>query len=60
MQAVQFEFRIAEVPVRTIYEQDASSIPLGPSVVYGLKTLAAAGRLVLHRADLWRSRKFAP
>jgi glycosyltransferase involved in cell wall biosynthesis len=59
MQAVHFGYRIGEVPVRTIYDQEASSIPLGPSVVYGLKTLAAAGRLVLHRIRIWPSRKFA-
>ncbi|HZU61793.1 MAG TPA: glycosyltransferase family 2 protein [Solirubrobacteraceae bacterium] len=58
MQAVHFGFRIVEVPVRTIYSEEASSIGLRASIVYGLKTLAAAGRLVLHRAGLWRSRRF--
>ena len=58
MQAVHFGFRIAEVPARTIYDEDASSIGLGASTIYGLRTLAAAGKLILHRNGIWRSRKF--
>jgi hypothetical protein len=27
-------------------------------VVYGVKTLRVAGRLVLHRSGIWRSRRF--
>jgi glycosyltransferase involved in cell wall biosynthesis len=60
MQAVHFGFRIAEVPARTIYFDDASSIALKPSTVYGLKTLGAAGRLILHRRGILRSRRFEP
>jgi hypothetical protein len=58
MQAVHFGYRIAEVPTRTIYMPEASSISLWPSTIYGLKTLRAAFVLVLQRAGLWRSRKF--
>ena len=60
MQAIHFGFKIAEVPARTRYFSDASSASFGQSVVYGLKTLWAATRLILHRAHLWRSRKFIP
>lgn len=60
MQAVHFGFRIAEVPARTRYFPDASSASFGQSVIYGLKTLAAAARLMLHRSHLLRSRKFMP
>lgn len=60
MQAVHFNFRIAEVPVRTIYMADASSISLWPATIYGLKTLWAAARLLLHRHHILRSRKFLP
>ncbi len=60
MQASHFGFRLAEVPVRTIYDDDASSIGPGASVAYGLRTLRAAGRLVLHRHNLWPCRKFMP
>jgi glycosyltransferase involved in cell wall biosynthesis len=60
MQAAHFGYRIAEVPARTRYFDDASSISLGPSIVYGLKTLHAGLRLVLHRNGIWRSGKFEP
>jgi glycosyltransferase involved in cell wall biosynthesis len=60
MQAAHFGFRIGEVPARTIYDDDASSIGVGASTIYGLRTLAAAGVLVLHRRGLVRSRRFVP
>jgi glycosyltransferase involved in cell wall biosynthesis len=60
MQAVHFDFRIAEVPAFSRYTDDASSVGPGPATIYAFKTLAAAGRLVLHRHGLLRSRKFEP
>jgi glycosyltransferase involved in cell wall biosynthesis len=60
MQSVHLGFRVAEVPARTRYFDDASSISLRPSVVYGVKTLWAGARLVLHRNGILRSRKFEP
>jgi glycosyltransferase involved in cell wall biosynthesis len=60
MQAAHFGYRIAEVPARSRYFDDASSISLGPAVVYGLKTLRAGLRLVLHRNGIIRSGKFEP
>jgi glycosyltransferase involved in cell wall biosynthesis len=60
MQASHFGFRIVEVPARTRYFQEASSVGFGASTVYGLKTLWAAGRLVLHRARLLPGRKYSP
>lgn len=60
MQVAYFGFRIGEVPVRTIYSEEASSVGPAASIVYGLKTLGAVGRLVLHRSGLLRSRKFVP
>jgi glycosyltransferase involved in cell wall biosynthesis len=60
MQAVHFGFRIHEVPCRTIYFDDASSIGFRPAAVYGLKTLWAALRFKTHRMRIWRSRKFQP
>jgi len=59
-QTVHFGFRIAEVPARSRYFDDASSIGFRPAAVYGLKTLAALGRLALHRRRIWRSRRFTP
>ena len=58
MQVSHLGFRIAEVPARTIYFDDASSIRFGPASVYGIKTLWAGVRLMLHRRGLVRSRKF--
>lgn len=60
MQAVHFGFRITEVPARSKYFEEAGSMSLVPSTVYGLKTLLAATRFALHRSRLIRSRKFEP
>ena len=60
VQAVHFGFRIGEVPARTIYDDDASSIALGPSITYGLKTLTTLGKLVLHTSGIVKNRKFTP
>jgi glycosyltransferase involved in cell wall biosynthesis len=59
MQASHFGFRIAEVPARTRYFEDGSSIRFRAGMVYGLKTLWAAARLVLHRNRVLRSRKYS-
>jgi glycosyltransferase involved in cell wall biosynthesis len=58
LQAVHFGFRIEEVPCKTIYADDASSVNFRQGIVYGIKTLLAVGRLVLHRAHIWPSKKF--
>lgn len=58
MQVAHFGFRIAEVPVSTIYSSEASSVGFRASTVYGLKTLGALARLELHRHGIVRSRKF--
>ena len=60
MQAAAFGMRIAEVPARGRYFEDASSVGLRAGVLYGLKTLWAATRLSMHRARIVRSRKFQP
>jgi glycosyltransferase involved in cell wall biosynthesis len=60
VQAVHFGFRIAEVPARTIYDDDASSVGLRAGIVYGLKTLRATALLALHRRGIVRSRKLRP
>ena len=60
MQASAFGMRITEVPARSRYFDDASSISLKPAAIYGIKTLWAGVRLVLHRHGIWRSRKFLP
>jgi glycosyltransferase involved in cell wall biosynthesis len=58
MQAAYFGFRISEVPARSRYFDDASSVGFKAASVYGVKTLLAAARLLLHKRGLLRSRKF--
>ena len=58
MQASHFGFRIAEVPARCRYFADASSVGFKSGAIYGMKTLWAGVRLVLHRRGILRSRKF--
>jgi len=58
MQASHMGFRIEEVPARCRYFEDMSSVGFKPGVVYGLKTLWAGFRLVLHRNGIFPSRKY--
>ena len=60
MQASHFGFHIQEVPARTRYFDEASSVGFGASTIYGLKTLWAAARLLLHRTHLLPSKKYSP
>jgi glycosyltransferase involved in cell wall biosynthesis len=60
MQAAAFGMRIVEVPAKGRYFEDASSVGLGPGMVYGLKSLLAGFRLTLHRRGILPSRKFQP
>lgn len=60
MQAVHFGMTVVEVPARTTYSGEVSSIGFGPSVVYGLRTLGVAGRLLLHRNNIVKCRRFLP
>ncbi len=60
LQAAHFGFRIGEVPARSRYFADASSVDFKTSTIYGLQTLWAVARLVLHRAGVVPSRKFQP
>jgi GT2 family glycosyltransferase len=50
IQAATFGFKIGEVPAIGRYHEDASSVSFRTSTVYGLKTLGALVRYVLHRA----------
>jgi glycosyltransferase involved in cell wall biosynthesis len=49
--------RIGEIAVPTRYFEEASSVGLRRSIVYGLSTLRVVARYVLHRARVRRSRK---
>jgi hypothetical protein len=59
IQAATFGFKIGEVPAIGKYHEDASSVSFTTSTVYGLKTLAALFRYVMHRAG-FRSRWLTP
>ncbi len=50
IQAATFGFKIGEVPAIGKYHADASSVSFRTSTVYGLETLAALVRYVVHRA----------
>lgn len=60
MQATAFGMRIAEVPARGRYLDDSSSVGFGAGFVYGVKTLWAGFRLLLHRWGIVPSRRFRP
>lgn len=57
-QASHLGFRIREVPARCRYFDEMSSVGFKTGVVYGLKTLWAGFRLILHRIGILPSRKF--
>ncbi|HET6832084.1 MAG TPA: glycosyltransferase family 2 protein [Solirubrobacterales bacterium] len=57
-QAAEFDFRIVEVPARCRYFEEASSVNFRTGVTYGLKTVWAGIRLILHRRGIVRSRKY--
>jgi glycosyltransferase involved in cell wall biosynthesis len=59
-QAVHFKLPVVEVPISTRYFADASSVGFRAGVVYGLGTLATAGRYLLHRWGLVPCEKFRP
>jgi glycosyltransferase involved in cell wall biosynthesis len=59
IQAAAFGFRLGEVPAVGRYFEDMSSISFRVSVVYGMQTLGALLRYVLHRAG-FRSRWLTP
>jgi len=58
MQTSHFGLRILEVPAACRYFEDASSVRFRAGTVYGLKTLWAGVRLMLHRRGLLRSKKY--
>jgi len=58
MQAAHFDLRILEVPATCRYFSDASSVRFRAGAVYGLKTLWAGARLLMHRSGLVRCRKY--
>ena len=58
MQASHFGMRIARCRPTGRYFEEASSVGLKPSIIYGTKTLWAGVRLLLHRWHILPSNKF--
>ncbi len=56
VQAAWFKLPIREIPVKTIYFKDASSVNFSNSVIYGLKTLGVLLRYTFHRLNVLRYR----
>jgi glycosyltransferase involved in cell wall biosynthesis len=59
VQAVQFGFRLGDVPVPVRYFDEASSINFRRSTKYGLETLKTVGQFWLHRLGIWKSNLFS-
>ncbi len=53
-------FRIEEVPIQTRYFDEASSIRLWPSILYGLGILKTMLKHFLHVRGIWRFKSFEP
>jgi glycosyltransferase involved in cell wall biosynthesis len=54
VQAAHFRQRVVEVPVKTHYAEDSSSIGFRQSLIYGINTLLTLGKYLLHRAGIRR------
>lgn len=57
-QSAWFGFKIGDAPIPCRYFDEASSIRLWPSTVYGLKTLSVLGKYWLQRLGIGRFRIF--
>jgi len=57
IQAVAFGFRIVEIGVPSIYNEEASSIGFWPSAVYGFSTLATLAKYIFQKIGI-KSRIF--
>lgn len=58
-QIVANHFKIEEVPIRTRYFEEASSIRLWPSIVYGLGILRVMLEYALHSSG-WKMKRYLP
>lgn len=60
VQAVQFGFRLGDVPVPVRYFEEASQINFRRSTKYGIQTLKTVGQFWLNRLGLMKSELFKP
>ena len=56
VQALANRFKIEEVPIRTRYFEEASSIRLWPSILYGLGILRVMIRYILHAKGILKNK----
>jgi 2-polyprenyl-3-methyl-5-hydroxy-6-metoxy-1,4-benzoquinol methylase len=60
VQLLANHLKIDEVPIRTRYFEEASTIAWWPSVRYGLSILWVMARFILHANGIWKCRQFEP
>ncbi|MBF0253809.1 MAG: methyltransferase domain-containing protein [Candidatus Omnitrophica bacterium] len=60
VQFVASHLKIEEIPIRTRYFEEASSIRLWPSICYGAGIVMTMLRYWLHTSAGWRQRRFLP
>ncbi|MBI3315844.1 MAG: glycosyltransferase, partial [Candidatus Omnitrophica bacterium] len=60
VQLVANRMKIDEIPIRTRYFEEASSIKLWPSILYGLGILRVMLRTWLHSKGIFRDKKLFP
>jgi 2-polyprenyl-3-methyl-5-hydroxy-6-metoxy-1,4-benzoquinol methylase len=60
VQALANHFKIDEIPIRTRYFEEASSIGLGRSILYGMDILRVMVQYLLHARGIWRSAQYSP
>jgi SAM-dependent methyltransferase len=60
VQLIVNRLRIDEIPIRTRYFEEASSIKLGPSILYGLGILHVMLRYWLHTKGILKNKKLLP
>jgi len=60
IQAVNFNFRIADIPIPAKYEDDSSSISVKSSLVYGFYGFTTLCSYFLHKFHLKRDSRFLP
>lgn len=58
VQILLHRFKITEIPIRTRYFEEASSIKLGPSVLYGLGILRVMAEDALHKRRWMKNKRF--
>ncbi|MFH0877810.1 MAG: methyltransferase domain-containing protein [Candidatus Omnitrophota bacterium] len=59
VQGLLKHMRIEEVPIRTRYFDEASTIRLWPSICYGLGILKTLAKFKLHQSGIFRFKQFA-